>query len=221
MARMSGHRSAAILRASLERPVTLRDGRVLRLRAIRPDDTETLAELQRRSTAEDLRMRFFGPIRPGAVSLTRMLCEFDRERHVAVAAYDPDGPGGESVVLGVVRLILEPTGRGATRADAEPYVPEFALFVRSDFKGHGLGHALMREMLGWARTLRLPKVEGQILWENQPMLRLVRDLGARTRPAKDDLHVIIATFDIAHDADAVPGEPPRVGGRMAMADPVV
>jgi acetyltransferase len=182
---------------ALEKPITLRCRMRLRLRSIRPDDTEVLAELQRNSTAEDLRMRFFGPIRPGARALTRMLCEYDRDRHIAVAAYDPDLPGGENHVLGVVRLILESNDAGSEEGG---FVPEFALFVRSDFKGHGLGHALMEEMLGWARALGVPRVEGQILWENRPMLRLVRDLGGKTHAAKDDVHVVIVTFDLAGSA---------------------
>jgi len=218
MEAMPSHPSAARLREALDTSITLRDGRRLRLRAIRPDDTEILAELQRRSTPEDLRMRFFSPIRPGATALTRMLCDFDRDRHIAVAAYDPAAPGGDKELLGVVRLILEPGGAGS---DAEPFTPEFALFVRSDFKGHGLGHRLMTEMLGWARALDLPRVEGRILWENRPMLRLVRDLGGETAHAKDDFHVIVVTFDLTGGAVAGPGEPPRVGGTMRPADPVV
>jgi acetyltransferase len=187
---------------ALEKPITLRCGMRVRLRAIRPDDTEVLAELQRNSTPEDLRMRFFGPIRPGARALTRMLCEYDRDRHIAVAAYDPDHPQGENHFLGVVRLILAANDAGA---GDDAFTPEFALFVRSDFKGHGLGHALMQEMLGWARALGVPRVEGQVLWENRPMLRLVRDLGGKTHSAKDDVHVVIVTFDLTGGAGVCVG----------------
>ena len=87
--------------------------------------------------------------------------------------------------MGVVRLHWQPDlSRG-----------ECAILVRSDLKGHGLGHSLMAEMLGWAVDLGLPRVEGDVLPENAPMLQLVRSCGGVILPRGPDLRTVRVTFD--------------------------
>lgn len=155
----------------ISRELTLSRGRRVRLRPIRPDDQQALVEMGLRSTPEDLRLRFFSNVRPEIGALTSLLTHFDRDGQIAVAAYDPKAADGERGILGVVRLILSPDGRQG----------EFAIMVRSDQGGRGLGHALMREMLGWARAKGLVRVEAEVMAENRRMLRLVRAFGGRVR----------------------------------------
>ena len=115
-------------------------------------------------------MRFFSYVRPEGGALTDLLTHFERERQIAMGAYDPAEGEASQTLLGVVRLVLSPDGRTG----------EFAIIVRSDQAGRGLGHALMGEMLAWARERDLARVEGEILRENKRMLGLVRDFGATT-----------------------------------------
>jgi acetyltransferase len=162
------------------------DGRGLRLRPIRIDDAQALVDMGLRSTPEDLRLRFFSPVRPVVGSLTTLLTEFDRDRHIAVAAYDPEASEDEKGILGVVRLILatdKPEG-------------EFAIMVRSDQAGHGLGHGLMQEMLSWARDRGLTRVRGEILRENKRMLRLAQEFGAVIQPQNRDYHTVHVAIDL-------------------------
>jgi len=49
--------------------------------------------------------------------------------------------------------------------------------VRSDLKGKGLGRWLMLQVLAYAKSTGLKSVFGEILRENQPMIRLARALG--------------------------------------------
>ena len=72
-----------------EKEIVVGAGRKLRLRPIRTDDAECLVEMGLRSTPEDLRFRFFSPVRPMVGSLTSLLTDFNRQNHIAVAAYDP------------------------------------------------------------------------------------------------------------------------------------
>lgn len=178
--------------AEIEKEVVVGRGRRLRLRPIRTDDALALVDMGLKSTPEDLRLRFFSTVRPMVGSLTTLLTEFDRDRHIAVAAYDPASKDGEKGILGVVRLILAPDKTSG----------EFAIMVRSDQAGRGLGHYLMREMLGWAAERGLTRVEGEIMAENKRMLRLARAFGARVEPRSRDFHTIRVTIEVT------PGAPP-------------
>ncbi|MDH4386151.1 MAG: GNAT family N-acetyltransferase [Caulobacter sp.] len=163
-------------------------GRKLRLRPIRTDDAECLVDLGLRSTPEDLRFRFFSPVRPMVGALTSLLTGFNRQNHIAVAAYDPASAEGESGLLGVVRLVLsrdEPEG-------------EFAIMVRSDQAGHGVGHRLMEEMLGWAHERSLTRVWAEIMYENKRMLSLAKAFGAVVQPRSRDFR----TFQVVIDLDS-------------------
>jgi acetyltransferase len=173
--------------ADADTGLVVADGRRLRLRPIRTDDAEALVEMGLKSTPDDLRLRFFSPVRPMVGPLTDLLTGFDRGRHIAVAAYDPEAADDAAGILGVVRLILA--------ADAPE--GEFAIMVRSDQAGHGLGHALMEEMLGWARARGLARVRGEILMENRRMLRLARAFGAVVQPQGQDFRALRVVIELA------------------------
>lgn len=161
------------------------EGRRLRLRPIGPDDDDALVDMGRRSTPDDLRLRFFSAVRPEPGPLISKLTHFDHAQQRAAGAYDPELPRGPRELLGVVRLHWEPDRGGG----------EFAIIVRSDLKGHGLGYCLMQEMLGWATDLNLARVEGDVLPENTAMLNMVRSCGGVILPRGPDLHTVRVAFD--------------------------
>jgi acetyltransferase len=70
-------------------------------------------------------------------------------------------------MLGVIRL----------HADANYDGGEYAVLVRSDRKGRGLGYLLMQMIIEYARAEGLKTIEGQVLSENTPMLAMCRQLG--------------------------------------------
>lgn len=155
------------------------------LRPIGPDDEDELIELGQRSTPEDLRLRFFGAVRPEPGPLVTMLTHFDNDHHRAVGAYDPALPDGRLEFLGGVRLIWKP----------DLACGEFAIMVRSDLKRHGLGRSLMAEMLGWAADLNLARVDGEVLRENTAMLRLVGSCGGTILPRGPSPGIAAVTFN--------------------------
>jgi acetyltransferase len=69
--------------------------------------------------------------------------------------------------MGVVRL----------HADANHERGEYAVLVRSDLKGRGLGWELMKLIMEWARADGLQRIEGQVLSDNSDMLRMCAQLG--------------------------------------------
>ena len=173
------------LPAEAEKDIVTTEGRRLRLRPIGPDDDDALIDMARRSTPDDLRMRFFTFVRPEPGPLVSSLTHFDHDLQRAVGAYDPALPRGPRELLGVVRLHWEP----------DLSIGECAVLVRSDLKGHGLGHCLMAEMLGWAVDLGLARVGGDVLPENTAMLRMVRSCGGVILPRGPDFRTIRVTFD--------------------------
>jgi acetyltransferase len=168
-----------------EKDIVTSKGRHLRLRPIWADDDDELIELGRRSTPEDLRLRFFTPIRPEPGPLVTMLTTFDHSHHRVAGAYDPMLPRGPQELLGGVRLVWKPDLSSG----------EFAIMVRSDLKRHGLGRCLMAEMLGWAVDLGLARVDGDVLRENTAMLGLVRSCGGDILHKGSDPGTINVTFD--------------------------
>ncbi len=62
-------------------------------------------------------------------------------------------------------------------ADADFKNGEYAILIRSDLKGYGLGWLLMQQMIEYARAQGLKCVRGQVLQENIEMLAMCRKLG--------------------------------------------
>ena len=158
----------------LEETVTLRGGRAFWLAPIRPEDENALIDMLSRSAPEDIRLRFFAPIRNIGHAFAARLTQIDYSREmafVARAAGDPDGD-----ILGAARIVT----------DAEGIEGEFGIMVRSDQKGKGLGYALMQKILSYARARGMRRVFAEVLAENTSMLALAQELGfVRQAPGED------------------------------------
>ena len=76
-------------------------------------------------------------------------------------------PRGGGAAIGVVRAVADPDGASA----------EFAILIRSDLKGRGLGTVLMRKMIRYCQTRGIGELVGEVLTVNQPMLALAGDIG--------------------------------------------
>jgi acetyltransferase len=71
-------------------------------------------------------------------------------------------------------------------ADPEYERAEFAVIVRSDLKGKGLGWSLMQQLIAYAQHEGLSEIFGSVLHENTTMLRLCRELGFSVDADPDD-----------------------------------
>ncbi len=141
----------------------LRDGTLVLLRPIRPEDEPLLRELVKRMNPSDLRMRFFVPVKELDHELAARLSQLDYDREMALLAM----PSDEAGALGVARYSADPDGQRA----------EFAVAVRSDCKRRGLGSLLMARLIEVARRREIGRLVGDVLRENAPMLGLCRSLG--------------------------------------------
>jgi acetyltransferase len=152
--------------SELEETVTLPNGRSVLLRPIRPEDEPAHYEFFTELEEEDVRFRFFGFIRRVSHSQLARYTQIDYDREMAFIARPPE-PAERAETLGVVRAIADPDN---TRA-------EFAIVVRSDLKGRGIGYALLDKMIRYCRSKGTPELVGQVLPDNRPMLSLAGSFG--------------------------------------------
>ena len=164
----------------LESDITLRDGRVMHLRPIRPDDATAVKRFLESVSHEDIRARFHGALRDFSGPLLVRLTQIDYDREIALIGFQD----GDDLPLGVVRYYTDPDGLGA----------EFAILVRSDLHGHGLGHTLMNRLIELARARGLKRLVGSVLRDNVRMLHLVRDLGFVAENARGDEVTMVLTL---------------------------
>ena len=80
------------------------------------------------------------------------------------------------MALGVSRFAADPDNRRA----------EYAVEVRSDWKGRGLGYLLMTRLIDVARRRCIGELVGEVLRENAAMLRMCRALGFTIRTDAQD-----------------------------------
>jgi acetyltransferase len=121
---------------------------------------------------EDLRRRFFDSIREFSHQFLARLTQIDYAREMAFAAIDE----ASDEILGVVRLY---SGSGHESG-------EYAILLRSDLKGRGLGWALMQLIIEYAKSEGLKRIAGQILQENSVMLKMCRELGFEIKTDPED-----------------------------------
>ncbi|MBM3573268.1 MAG: GNAT family N-acetyltransferase, partial [Alphaproteobacteria bacterium] len=119
--------------SELESRIILPDGAIYLLRPIRPEDAPALHHAFEKLTAEDVRLRFFSPMRRLPHKLAARLTQIDYDREMALIAVQPDDPdtSAERIsVAAVVRIACDP----------DNIEGEFAIVVRSDLK----------KLAGWA-----------------------------------------------------------------------
>jgi acetyltransferase len=169
----------------LARPFRTRDGETLVIRPIRPEDAVAHAEAFRRVSPEDVRYRFFSPLKELSPAMIARLTQIDYDREMAFVAVRPAaGPERPERILGVARLIRAP----GVAADSA----EFAVIVLREMKGQGLGRHLMERLFDWARAQGIRVVEGTVLADNAPMIGFVRSLGFELRRSLEDEDVVEA-----------------------------
>jgi acetyltransferase len=165
-------------------------GRV-RIRPIRPEDEALYAAFFVRLTPDDQRLRFFTARPDLSHKFLARLTQIDYAREMAFVAVAK--ATGE--LLGVVRFVADPD-----------YVQgEYAILVRSDLKGRGLGWRLMQHLIAYARTEKLEQLYGCVLAENATMLLMCREFGFSIEPEPGDAAVRRVVLRLSEWGDTIQG----------------
>lgn len=146
----------------------------LTLRPIRPEDAPAHAAFFHALTPQDVHLRMFAMMRDLSPAQLARFTQIDYAREMAFIATRP-ACGGTDETLGVARVAIDPDG----------IVAEFAIVVRSDLKGHGLGRLLMDCLLDYCRGRGVAEVRGTSLAENTRIHALARACGFRLSPTAD------------------------------------
>lgn len=144
-----------------------RSGRRVIVRPVLAEDEPSHLAFHERQSPESIRYRFFQFRKHFShEDVAQMVqIDYDREMVFIANAEKEDGTGEET--LGTVR----------TWTDADNLQCEFAVMVRDDLKGEGLGYTLMRKMVDYCRARGTVEMVGDVLPDNRPMLDLARELG--------------------------------------------
>jgi acetyltransferase len=165
----------------LEAVERLRDGTALWMRPLRPEDEPMLIDLAVHMSREDLRLRFFTTV-PGLThTVAARLSQLDYDRELGLLA-ECDG-----VALGVAHFFADPDKLRA----------EYAVAVRSDWHGRGVGFALMTRLLSIAQRRGIGEIAGEVLRENESMLQMCRELGFGITPNPNDPSIMLVSKRLA------------------------
>ncbi|MEW6373623.1 MAG: bifunctional acetate--CoA ligase family protein/GNAT family N-acetyltransferase [Pseudomonadota bacterium] len=150
------------------------NGGTLLLRPVRPEDGPAHLRFFDALTPDDIRYRMFVRIRELNPSQLARFTQIDYDREMAFIATRP-GPDGAPETLAVGRVVADPDNISA----------EFAVTVRSDLKGHGLGKILMRKLIDYCRSRGTREIVGEVLPQNSRMIALVKKLGFEVTPGEE------------------------------------
>ena len=142
------------------------------VRPIAQNDDLMIRDLLSHVSRQDLRLRFFDSIREFSPQFIAGLIDFDALRVTALVAIDE----ASSEMLGVVWL----------HSDELRETGEYAILLRSDLKGRGLGWHLMQLIIEYAKSQGLSRIDGQVLQENSVMLKMCRELGFEVKTDAGD-----------------------------------
>jgi GNAT superfamily N-acetyltransferase len=229
----------------LTHDLTLRDGSVVHVRAIRADDTARLQAFHAHLSMDSIIWRFFRSVPSLSDEQARQFTHVDyRDRMALVATRDVvtrdvvtrdvvtrDEDATEEIlteeilteeilteeILAVVRYDRM-AGAQETEHKAGAQEAEVAFVVQDAWQGQGIATALLHELAAYARTQGVERFVALTMGANVRMLEVLHKCGfpCRTRYDGGD---IIATLDITAPPRALPWEPGEPGGPGEPGEP--
>ncbi|MCL1048948.1 acetate--CoA ligase family protein [Shewanella abyssi] len=150
----------------LEQFATLKNGLQVMLRPILPEDEPKHLAFDNSLSDEDRYKRYFGVRSKMTHEEMAVLTQIDYAREMAFIATSK-GDDGEDITLGAIRASIDPDNTEA----------EFAMAVRSNHQGQGLGKLLLEKLIRYYRNNGTEVLTGFTLFENRNMASLAKHLG--------------------------------------------
>jgi acetyltransferase len=147
--------------------ITLKDGKHILIRPIRPDDADDLKDTFQRLSIQSIYLRFLSFKKELSDEEAQQLAGVDYNSRMAfVAIYRENN---QDIVVGVARYaVLEPE---------HPEIAETAVVVVDAYQGLGIGKQLLRRLVVYARAKGLQFLRGNLQVGNDRMLLLVKRSG--------------------------------------------
>ena len=150
----------------LEQQATLKNGLEIMLRPILPEDEPKHLAFDNSLSDEDRYKRYFGVRSKMTHEEMAVLTQIDYAREMAFIA-TTKGVDGDDITLGAIRASIDPDNTEA----------EFAMAVRSDHQGIGLGKLLLEKLITYYKTNDTEVLTGFTMFENRNMASLAKSLG--------------------------------------------
>ncbi|OGD44486.1 acetyl CoA synthetase subunit alpha [Candidatus Bathyarchaeota archaeon RBG_13_46_16b] len=144
---------------------TLRDGRTVVLRPIRPEDEPLWLEMFQNFSEESIRFRFFQILKDTPHETRVRYCNIDYDREIAIVAEMTEN--GRKKILGVARVGFEPDSKTG----------EIAFIVADPWQGLGLGTKMVDYVLEICKDMRIGTVYAIMLSENFRAVNLMKKMG--------------------------------------------
>lgn len=150
--------------AAITQPITLRSGKTVTMRAIRPDDAQRLQAFHSRLSADTIVMRFF---RAAPVLYDRdawHMTHLDYDNRMALVA--TTGEGADERIIAVVRY------ERVTAVEAE-----MAFVVEDCWQGQGISTMLLARLLSYAKARGFERMMAVTLATNVRMRAVLARAG--------------------------------------------
>lgn len=151
-------------------PFTLTDGSDVIIRPIQPEDEPLMTEFTMALSPQNLYLRYFHAISPTRLIAHEQLARLtfvDYNREMALVAVRNDLKSRSQQIVAHGQLVKL---HGLNEA-------EFAIQVRDEFQGTGLGTELLKQLLEFARNEGIERVVAEIMPENGSMRHVAAKLG--------------------------------------------
>jgi RimJ/RimL family protein N-acetyltransferase len=145
---------------------TLRNGKRIEIRALRPQDREGMLAAVSRTSSDSLYRRFFAVRRHFTETEESFYLNTDFVSHVALVALTEEN--GQPIIVGGGRYVV-----------AEPGQAEVAFTVVDKYQGQGIGAALLRHLTAIARQAGLRELIAYVLPDNRAMLKVFEKSGLK------------------------------------------
>lgn len=170
--------------SNLKKEVVLSSGLRVAIRPIRPEDAHLEEEFMANLSEKTKYHRFMQSVQKLSLEMLVRLTQIDYDHEMAFVALSE--VKGKTVELGVTRYTTNPDGKSC----------EFAIVVRDDYQGQGIGSRLMEMLIEHAQSRGLKQMMAEVLAENQAMINLGRNHGFKAQTLLSDKGVVLLTLDL-------------------------
>ncbi|MEM3699961.1 MAG: GNAT family N-acetyltransferase [Candidatus Bathyarchaeia archaeon] len=151
----------------------MRDGRMVLLRPIKPEDEPLWLEMFRNFSEESIRFRFFQIIKDTPHEVRVRYCNIDYDREIAIVAELTEN--GQRKILGVVRVSLEPDRKSG----------EIAFIVADPWQGLGLGTKMVDYTIEICKDIGVEALYAIMLPDNYRAINLTKKMGFTLKYQED------------------------------------
>jgi acetyltransferase len=159
----------------------LKDGTLVKIRPVRPEDAQMQQEFVRNLSEESRYNRYMASITQLSQSTLVRFTQIDYDREMAFSMLRETGEGDEQ--LAVARYATDPDNESC----------EFALVVADSWQRRGIGPIMMKVLFDAAREQGLRQMVGEVLASNSGMLKLLRSLDFAVTPHPEDRSLVLAS----------------------------